>query len=309
MSEYNKQGTGESFQNQLAGYILVGFMMIIIAVMVYAVYTSSQQPGIKETNTPITLPDETEIPAETPVIEPTEELETPTETETPEEMPTEEPVETSKPEFTSEPIFTPEPTPELTFTPEPVKVTPSPEPEKVFQAAAPDGPPLLEKAYGDPFKGKRGKASIIVNAKDWGSAQVYLIDNTRKNFRPLEFTRNDQVDNQYRCDVPPGNYSIKIVKNGYFTFNAQLQLFDGDIAEINEPLDRRPTLDLTSRPTDAKVYIDGMFAGKTPLVIYNLDDREYKIRVIKPGYQTKNFSLKFERGKGIKKVVTLAPEK
>lgn len=46
------------------------------------------------------------------------------------------------------------------------------------------------------------------------------------------------------------------------------------------------SLDITSTPSDAKVYLDDSYEGRTPLLIVNLDPGAYMLRIEKEGYNS-----------------------
>lgn len=65
-------------------------------------------------------------------------------------------------------------------------------------------------------------------------------------------------------------------------------------------------LALTSSPTRAEVYVDGKYAGRTPLNVDLLPDR-YEILVYKPGYQNYSTTMDIRRQKLSELSVRLAP--
>jgi hypothetical protein len=236
------------------------------------------------------------------------------------------PVKTNSPLPTPEETLSPSPKPSPSpkaspkASPSPSKApkpSPSPKPskepenkDKKFRGASPDGPPELDRVYGDIFEGKSGRAyiNIISNPKSWDGVHAYLIDLDTQSFRVLKFKKLKNK-NVYKLEVPPGRYQLKLVKSGYFTFKAELPLQDRQEAEIAEPLEKRPNFVVQSSPPGAKVYFNDELAGITPTTVKNLEEKEYKIKIVKENYKTVSFPMSFKRGKDINKKIELSPGK
>jgi len=74
---------------------------------------------------------------------------------------------------------------------------------------------------------------------------------------------------------------------------------DGD--GKRDDVDERPTIaegsiSITSNPSDASVYLDGAYKGKTPLSLDNVISKSYTIIVKKSGYNSKTLSLSLSVG-------------
>jgi hypothetical protein len=268
------------------GYILVIFMIGIVLFMVFAIFASWHNP---KTQAYIPPPGKTLFPADE--ISPT-----------PDEIPQPQKSSEIKPE---KPVLKDEPA-----SPVPKKEeTPQEKPvrEEIFRGEPPDGAPNLDRVHGDMFTGKTGRASIFVKSQSvaWEGARYYLIDNLSKTYRSIRFDKLENEQDYYKLEVPPGNYTLKFVKTGYFTFEEQIYIQDRMEIEIIEPLEKRPSLDIKSDPSGAKVYFDKKLAGATPTVVKNLDARKYDIEVVKDGYETEKFSITFQRDRDETKNVKL----
>ena len=51
------------------------------------------------------------------------------------------------------------------------------------------------------------------------------------------------------------------------------------------------SLHVSSSPAAALIYIDDQYVGQTNMVIPNLSAKSYKVRISKPGYQDKTYSV------------------
>jgi hypothetical protein len=92
-------------------------------------------------------------------------------------------------------------------------------------------------------------------------------------------------------DLSPGQYTVLIQKDGYEPFeNASVVVSAGNTTPVQAVLEMSPpsgtsgSLDITSIPAGAKVYLDDVYQGKTSLLITNLDPGAYMLRLEKEGY-------------------------
>ncbi len=105
-------------------------------------------------------------------------------------------------------------------------------------------------------------------------AKVY-VNSSYKGMTPLSLS------------LPPGMYTIKVSKQGYKNYETTLILSAGEHKAISVTL--TPAfghVTVTSTPSGASVYIDGKYAGTTPLENYKLSTGEHTVKVEKEGYET-----------------------
>lgn len=329
MAYFDRQNHSPDKENQTAGFLLVVILLFIVGFLVFSII-SSQRSASDNSYLPDPIYSSPLVAISSGTPKPTGESETPEESVSPSEEPSEDgtPEESPSPspDETETAMESPSPTPDESplpeeETPEP---SPSPTPEKKpspkptlkptskpasqpagerFESPAPDGPPGEDRAYGNMFEGKTGKAEILIFSKVF-PAKSYMVDMDKKVYWVLEFKKTGQF--KYKVEIPPGNYRLKIVKKYYFTFEQEFQVADGDVADINfEPLDKRPYLDLKSKPSGARIYINGKFAGVTPKVIAGLDETQYTVKLTKSGYPSQTFKVKLQRGKGVAKTINM----
>lgn len=286
MAYYEENKEEEKKTNQVAGYLLISLMLIIVGVMIYSIFTSREKvkPITFTTQTPFDV-GMTGTSTSTPVK---------TSTGSPSPSKKTSPTETPAPEKTIEKTPTEKPKP----SPKPTKKK-----EERFEPPHPDGPPELDRATGDMFAGKTGKVEIIIFSEAF-PARSYLIDTVNNTYRSIKFKHIGKK--RYKIAIPPGEYRLKIVKKNYFTFDAPLSVENGDKAELGkDPLIKRPYLNIKTNPPGARILINGKFAGIAPKIIPGLDDTTYTVTLNKQGYGTKTFKVKLKKGKGMTKSVRL----
>lgn len=83
-----------------------------------------------------------------------------------------------------------------------------------------------------------------------------------------------------------GTYTIKLTKKDYEDYTTTVTLSTGETKSISATL--KPTygyLTIDSSPSGAEVYVDGNYAGTTPLESYKLSPGGYEVKIIKEGYE------------------------
>lgn len=90
-------------------------------------------------------------------------------------------------------------------------------------------------------------------------------------------------------DIPPGNHSFKLVLDGYKDATGDFGVNAGLTTYIDEelfPLTTIGSLEITSNPSGAKVYIDDKDTGKyTPASVLNLAVGNHSYKLTMSGYQ------------------------
>ncbi len=109
-------------------------------------------------------------------------------------------------------------------------------------------------------------------------AKVYL-DNNYKGTTPLNLK-----------NIAIGQYTLKLVLEGYQDWTSTVVILP--ILTVTISADLVPEKDegfgsisVNSNPQGADIYIDGAFAGITPINIQNFSSGRYRIRVTLPGYE------------------------
>ncbi len=108
------------------------------------------------------------------------------------------------------------------------------------------------------------------------------------------------IDGEYKGMTPmtvklvSGHHSVKITKEKYQNYTTEVMLDPGEAKIITVKLSPVYSyLTVKSTPPGAKVYVDGSYAGKTPLRDYKLSPGSHEIKMVKEGYKefTKTITL------------------
>lgn len=91
-------------------------------------------------------------------------------------------------------------------------------------------------------------------------------------------------------DIPTGIHSIMLKKDGYYDWDSEIEIIKGRTVSINARMETREipydgSINIQSTPSNAEVYIDGVFKGYTPLVVRELGPNNYHISLKLAGYQ------------------------
>jgi hypothetical protein len=99
-------------------------------------------------------------------------------------------------------------------------------------------------------------------------------------------------------DLPVGTYVINLTLPGYLDYGADVNVTSGNTTEVvvvmqalpPQPRVKTGSLDILSDPEGASVYLNNSFRGNTPLLISDLPNGTYKVKLTYPGYAdfTKN---------------------
>jgi len=87
-----------------------------------------------------------------------------------------------------------------------------------------------------------------------------------------------------------GSHQAKVTKSGYNDYTRTTSVTAGKTATVSatlSPIPQAPvtgSLDVSSTPSGANIYIDGEYKGVTPMVISGLPEGEYLVTVTKDGY-------------------------
>ena len=116
--------------------------------------------------------------------------------------------------------------------------------------------------------------SIYVESSPTG-ASIYFNGNYRGN-APLTIN-----------EVWPGSYSIQAELNGYHTYTTTTSVSSGTRSNVYcslSPMVTSGSLYIISNPTNAKVVLDGLYRGNTPLTLNNLASTTHIVELDHPGY-------------------------
>ncbi len=121
---------------------------------------------------------------------------------------------------------------------------------------------ILTKAISEIFINTNPKgAKVIINGKEMGVTPLTL------------------------KDINPGRYIITFKALGYEEMTKSIEVKEGLNAFNFEMVQLNHALIVESKPTGAKIYLDDVFKGTTPLEIKNLTpEKKYRLKVEVEGY-------------------------
>lgn len=128
----------------------------------------------------------------------------------------------------------------------------------------------------DPY----GKVDIITTPEN---VNVYM-NGIYKGITPLSLEK-----------ITPGEYTFTLQKNGYFDETTTKTISKGKKSTVSFSL-LRNTFDVSfnSKPSNADVYIDGNYRGKTPLVL-TFPVGTNQVQIKKDGYKSETRLLEFSK--------------
>ncbi|WP_297491602.1 PEGA domain-containing protein, partial [Thermococcus sp.] len=119
------------------------------------------------------------------------------------------------------------------------------------------------------------------------------------------------ISGELTLKLSPGRHSLRVERSGYFPYEEDVELESGALRLVSATLQKVPevkwsVLRINSDPSDASVYINGTYMGKTPLTL-NVSPGVYRVELSKGGYvgystfvtlvnhQTKELSVRLSR--------------
>ncbi len=88
-------------------------------------------------------------------------------------------------------------------------------------------------------------------------------------------------------DIPEGEASIVITLPGHKKFTSSLRASAGDQLTLHAPLEPLPSsLKIVTVPSGARIYVDNVFKGESPLEIPEIDAGSYRVRADLAGYDS-----------------------
>ena len=142
------------------------------------------------------------------------------------------------------------------------------------------------------------EASVFLDGKHLGKTPFFS-DQLKAGEHELKIT-TDSVSFASKINLQPSTLTVvdrQLAKN----FLSQ----SGEILTLNPNL---KGLFIISDPQKADISVDGKFSGQSPILIENIEDGEHTVTVSKPGYETREFTLKTTSKYQLLAEVTLASE-
>ena len=98
------------------------------------------------------------------------------------------------------------------------------------------------------------------------------------------------ISPQTVSDIATGIHPVTLKKDGYYNWESEIEIIKGATISINAQMETRDipydgSINIQSTPSNAEVYLDGVFKGYTPLVVRELGPNNYHISLKLSGYQ------------------------
>jgi hypothetical protein len=107
-------------------------------------------------------------------------------------------------------------------------------------------------------------------------------------------------------DVLIGNHAIKLVLDGYKTYQDELKLTQTGRFPVSIQMEEQlAVLEVTSAPPDARVTVDGEYKGRTPMQVTGLRDGPHTVVIEKVAYDKIERSIEIKNRQDAKVDVTL----
>ena len=100
-------------------------------------------------------------------------------------------------------------------------------------------------------------------------------------------------------NIPVGSHEVSVYMSGYQTFYTSVSVNEGQTASVNavlQPVVTTGTLSVSSSPSGAAVYVDGIYQGVTSTTVGNLVPGSHSVRLTKAGYQDWTGSVSISAG-------------
>lgn len=137
--------------------------------------------------------------------------------------------------------------------------------------------------------------SVHVSDNQTTEVQVAL----QPNFATVNITAADEaceiwIDNEFKAKaswtggLSPGEYKLEARKEGHQSISELLTITDLSprSVQLSAPLPLYGSMELTSAPTKAKVYMDGRLLGETPLMSNDILVGTHQLRFEKDSYES-----------------------
>lgn len=140
-----------------------------------------------------------------------------------------------------------------------------------------------------------------------GSLKVSTLPNRASLYIEDIFIGKTPVTAQF---LPPGQYKVSLKKDGYLERTRRVIIAKEETRSIQEtlsPPSGTASLQITSVPKGARVYIGPRYAGKTPLNLENIPEVDLRIRISLPGYLNQHTVAKLQSNEQKKLFFSLEP--
>jgi hypothetical protein len=139
---------------------------------------------------------------------------------------------------------------------------------------------------GNPMSGQ----TITITAQLTPSAQtgnIQVVSTPSGAMVTLDRSQSANTPHTY-YNIPIGNHEVSVYMSGYQTWYSTVDVKEGQTTYVNAVLQSvvtTGTLSVSSSPSGAAVYVDGIYQGVTSTTVGNLVPGSHSVRLTKAGYQ------------------------
>ncbi|MCD6546764.1 MAG: PEGA domain-containing protein [Thermotogae bacterium] len=158
--------------------------------------------------------------------------------------------------------------------------------------------------------------TFSVNAGDYKVITINLTSNKGVVvFESVPSNAKVYVNGSYKGRTPEtetlnaGTYSYKITLDGYLPAEGNFTLLPGETKNISvtlTPVQQNPTVNFTSSPSGAQVFLDGVYIGNTPIQV-ETSAGYHEYQMLLTGYPMKSGNFTIEMGESEEINVVFAP--
>jgi hypothetical protein len=143
----------------------------------------------------------------------------------------------------------------------------------------------------------KGKARVSINGKEYGETPVTINELSPGDYT-VELERISDSESFYEKQT----LNVKLTKNT--TSRVEIELGPAGIlhgailyySPQNNLGNNEGTLSVLSEVEDSKIYLDGEYLKKTPVISEKLTTKEYELEVSAEGYETVKIPILIEQG-------------
>lgn len=143
----------------------------------------------------------------------------------------------------------------------------------------------------------KGKATVTINGKEYGETPVTINELSPGDYT-VELERISDSDTFYSKQT----LNVKLTKNT--TSRVEIEIGPAGIlhgailyySEQNNLDNNEGTLSVLSEVEDSKLYLDGEYLKRTPVISEKLTAKEYELEVSADGYETVKIPILIEEG-------------
>lgn len=113
-------------------------------------------------------------------------------------------------------------------------------------------------------------------------------------------------------DLSPGTYEVSVRKPGYHDYSTSVSIGAGKRVQVFAPLEpgtqNAASVEVTSTPAGADVYVNNVYMGITPLTFPDVQAGTYTVDIRMPGYAAFSSTGQVMPGQSVHVIAALSPE-